>query len=117
MTLGDRIKQLRKDMGLNQIDFGKRIGVSGATISTSESGKTTPDEQTIRAICSEFGINRDWLVDGVGDMRPSPVLIPSSIHNLRDYPRALELLSAMTPSEWQALENLLDRVFSQRKPQ
>lgn len=114
MTLGDRIKQLRKECSLNQTDFGKRIGVSGAAISMSETGKTTPDEQTIRAICSEFGINRDWLVDGVGDMRPTPALLPSIIHNLREYPRALELLSAMTPAEWQALENLLDRVFSQR---
>lgn len=114
MTLGDRIKELRKSHSLSQIEFGKRIGVSGATISTSESGKTTPDEQTIRAICSEFSVNRDWLVDGVGEMQVQRPLLPELIHNLRKYPHALELLAAMTPEDWVAFDALLARVFEQK---
>lgn len=115
MTLGDRIKELRKSNNLSQVEFGKRIGVSGATISTSESGKTTPDEQTIRAICSEFNVNRDWLVDGVGEMKVQKPLLPEIIHNLRHYPLALEVLAAMKPEEWQAFEALLERLFEQKQ--
>lgn len=114
MTLGERIKELRKSYNLSQVDFGKRIGVSGATISTSESGKTTPDEQTIRAICSEFNINRDWLVDGVGERDVQRPLLPELIHNLRKYPRALEVLAAMRPEEWRAFNDVLERVFSEK---
>ena len=114
MSLGERIKELRKINNLSQVDFGKRIGVSGATISTSESGKTTPDEQTIRAICSEFSINRDWLVDGVGEMQVQKPLLPEIIHNLRKYPHVLELLAAMSPEDWLSLDALLDRVIEQK---
>lgn len=114
MTLGDRIKELRKSYNLSQVEFGKRIGVSGATISTSEAGKTTPDEQTIRAICSEFSINRDWLVDGIGEMQVQKPLLPEIIHNLRKYPHVLELLAAMSPDDWLALDALLDRVIEQK---
>lgn len=114
MSLGERIKELRKMNSLSQVDFGKRIGVSGATISTSESGKTTPDEQTIRAICSEFSINRDWLVDGIGEMQVQKPLLPELIHNLRKYPHVLQAMSLMQPDDWIALDALIQRVVEQK---
>lgn len=114
MTLGERIKQLRRDMNMTQVEFGRFIGVSGATISTSESGKTTPDSQTIEIICMKCNVNRDWLVDGIGEMQVQKPLLPEIIHNLRKYPRALEVLSAMRPEDWQAFEALLERLFEQK---
>lgn len=68
MTLGVRIKYLRQQLGLTQKEFGQKIGVSAVTISTSESGKTKPDEQTIRILCSTFGIRREWLEEGTEPM-------------------------------------------------
>lgn len=115
MTLGERIKLLRKQHNLTQAAFGQRIGVTGATISTSESGKTTPDEQTIRAICSEFHISRDWLVDGIGDMKASPALIPELLTRLHKYPRVAEFLAAMTPEEWRVFNGMLERVFAEKE--
>ena len=115
MTLGERIKSLRKSHNLSQVEFGKRIGVSGATISTSESGKTVPDEQTIRAICSEFSVNRDWLVDGIGEMKASLPLIPELLNTLRKYPHVLEVLAAMEADDWRALNDLIERVFEEKQ--
>ena len=115
MTLGDRIKQLRKGMNMTQVEFGKYIGVSGATISTSESGKTTPDGQTIDVICMKCSVNRDWLVDGVGEMKASQPLLPDILHNLRKYPRVLEILSSMGPEEWEALHEVLQHVFDRKQ--
>ena len=34
----DRLKLLRKTLGLNQVDFGTRIGIGGTAISKFESG-------------------------------------------------------------------------------
>lgn len=62
----DRIKELRKELGLTQIEFGKRIHISGVSVSTAESGKTKPDSQTIELICREYNVNREWLEQGVG---------------------------------------------------
>lgn len=65
----NRIKQVRAHTGLAQRPFGERIGISGPSVQRIEAGINNPSEQTIRAICSEFGINRKWLETGEGEMR------------------------------------------------
>ena len=107
MTMHERIKKLRKDSGLTQAEFGERIGITFSSVSLLEKGKNNPSEQTIRAICSEFHINRDWLVDGIGDMKATQPLLPELIHNLRQYPNALMALIAIQPEEWKVLDALV----------
>lgn len=38
-TIGERIKEVRKDFSLTQTEFGKKIGVSHSHISKIESNK------------------------------------------------------------------------------
>ena len=64
MSIGERIHELRKDLGYTQVEFGKMVRCSGATISTSESGKTTPDNQTLQLIADKCGVRYEWLVNG-----------------------------------------------------
>lgn len=65
-----RIKEIRKSCGdTSQEVFGKRIGLTGATISRLESGDRKPTEAIILSICREFHINKDWLRTGEGKMR------------------------------------------------
>lgn len=66
MTLQDRIKKVRKDNGLNQADFGKRIGLSESAICNYENGRREVSEQSIVSICREFNINYDWLKNEEG---------------------------------------------------
>lgn len=114
MTLGDRLKQLRKMQKMSQVEFGSRIGVSGATISTSESGKTNPDEQTIRAICSEFNVSRTWLETGEGQPYVQTELVPELMHALQKYPELRATLERVIPrmdeEDWQALDRLLGKL-------
>lgn len=62
----DRIKLVRKENQLTLEKFGKRIGITAASCSNIESGKTNPSGQTILAICREFGVNEEWLRTGEG---------------------------------------------------
>lgn len=112
--MNNRIREVRQSAGLNMQAFGDRLGISSPSVSRLESGINNPSEQTIRAICSEFNVNRDWLVDGVGEMKVQKPLLPEIIHNLRHYPRALEVLAAMKPEDWKAFEALLERLFDQK---
>lgn len=112
--MNKRIYEVRQSSSLSMRAFGERIGISGPSVARLESGENNPSEQTIRAICSEFSINRDWLVDGVGEMQVQKPLLPEIIHNLRKYPHVLELLAAMSPEDWLALDSLLDRVIEQK---
>ena len=64
----DRIRLLRKELGLNQTDFGERIGVKQAAIAGYESGIRTPLDAVVTSICREFCVNEDWLRNGTGEM-------------------------------------------------
>lgn len=64
--MNDRIKLIRKNKGLSQEEFGKRLSVTKASISRIEAGINNPSDQTIKLICSEFNVNEDWLRTGAG---------------------------------------------------
>jgi len=66
--LGERIKQLRKALGLTQKEFGERIGVKPNTIGTYEIGRNEPIDAVASLICREFGVNENWFYTGVGEM-------------------------------------------------
>ena len=50
----------------------------------------------------------------LGAVQPAPPLLPELIHNLRQYPRALEVLAAMRPEDWRAFNDVLERVFAEK---
>lgn len=64
----ERIKQLRKNLGLNQTEFGERIGIKQGSVAGYESGARTPLDAVINSICREFDVNEDWLRTGEGEM-------------------------------------------------
>lgn len=73
--IGERIKQLRKTLGMTQEKFAERIGLKRNSVALIELGRETSD-QTIFAICREFRVNEAWLRTGAGDMFvPSPASI------------------------------------------
>ncbi len=63
-----RIKEIRKNLRLTQVEFGERIGLKGNTITTYETGIREPSESVIMAICREFNVSREWLETGEGEM-------------------------------------------------
>lgn len=68
-TIGGRIRLLRKDaLSLTMEKFGERIGITTASLSNIENGKTNPSDQTIRSICREFRVREEWLRSGEGSM-------------------------------------------------
>ncbi|WP_254048569.1 helix-turn-helix domain-containing protein [Clostridioides difficile] len=67
-TINNRIKQVRKGLGFTQKEFGEKIGLSQNHISHIESGKGKVVQSTINAIYIEFGVNREWLKTGKGNI-------------------------------------------------
>lgn len=65
----DRIKELRKSLGLTQTQFGKSLGgKSLSAVQKWEMGHTEPDAGTIRLICQQYGVRESWLREGAGPM-------------------------------------------------
>ena len=66
--MSDRIKAIRKALGLSQREFGERLGVSRDVVSNLEYGRVYPKELTLRHICKLYGVNLHWLQTGEGEM-------------------------------------------------
>lgn len=66
--MNERLKELRKCLGINQEEFAVKIGVTRSAISRLESGDINFTEQMIISICRAFNVNRSWLVEGIGEM-------------------------------------------------
>jgi len=65
----NRIKELRKSLGLNQTEFGEKLGVAQTTIAGYENGSRDMSDAIIKSICREYGVNETWLRTGAGEMK------------------------------------------------
>ena len=66
--MNERFKELRKFLKLSQEEFGKRIGITKASVSRLESGENNPSDQTVMLICNGFNVDETWLRTGEGEM-------------------------------------------------
>ena len=64
----NRIKELRKALGLSQDEFGRQLGLTRGAITNLEYGKTEAKPLFVDLVCRTYSVNRDWLVDGIGAM-------------------------------------------------
>lgn len=67
-TIGDRIKELRIAMEMNQTEFGKKINKKQTTIAGYENNTKTVLERTVKDICRECRASYAWLMFGDGEM-------------------------------------------------
>lgn len=69
MTQGERVREVRKSLGLTLEKFGEKIGMKKNSVSQIENGKNNVTDANVKAICREFNISEDWLRTGSGEMR------------------------------------------------
>jgi transcriptional regulator with XRE-family HTH domain len=68
MNILDRIRLVRKTLGIKQGEFARRIGLTQTALSMIELGKTALTEKNIKLICATFAIDENWLRTGNGEM-------------------------------------------------
>ncbi|UCE18052.1 MAG: PAS domain S-box protein [Gemmatimonadota bacterium] len=64
---GQRLRQIRKSLGMNQREFGDRFGKTGPAVSNYELGRL-PEDKILKKIY-DMGFSIDWLISGEGQMR------------------------------------------------
>ena len=68
MNVLDRIRFVRRTLGLNQREFARQIGLTQTALSMIELEKVALTEKNIKLICATFAVNEDWLRTGKGEM-------------------------------------------------
>lgn len=70
-TINQRLREVRRILGLNQEKFAKELGVSRTHISNMENGNDNPSSALIKLISMKYNIDESWLIDGTGSPEPS----------------------------------------------
>lgn len=68
MTIGGRIRILRKELSLTQAEFGDKIGLKQAVIGQMENNTRNITDRTILLICEKYSVSKQWLCNGIGEM-------------------------------------------------
>lgn len=80
MSIAMRIKEIRKEKKLTQVEFAKTLGVSQSGVSQYEKGQRSPDSAFYALFAKAFpDLNLHWLITGEGEMYQQLYEIDASI--------------------------------------
>ena len=121
----ERIVTLRKALGLTQQEFGDRIGVKRGTVSNYELGRNIPTETVLQMLCRVYGVRRQWLDSGDGEMfeerSRSDKIKDISEEYLRDESdsfrlRLLSVIAGLSEDQLAVLAEIAERIVGQGRP-
>ena len=115
--MGERVRELRRALGLSGERFGERVGVGKSAISDIERGRNNLTEQMMKAICREFNVNETWLRTGNGEMflkldremeiaRLTRDLLLEEEDSFKN--RVITVLAKLTPEQWKVLSEIAE---------
>ena len=79
MTIGEKIKALRKEIGLTQTELGAKLGVQKNAVSKWECGRVDDiPSSKIKAMAQLFGVNASYLIDE--DAKNEPLKVTGDLN-------------------------------------
>ena len=104
--MNERLKQLRKALGLRQREMAERLNVNVGSVGHWEKDEEVPKAR-IYQICKEFNVNRTWFETGEGEMFEPE----EKIMDVREAQRAFvqAVLRRMTPEQLQIVSDAVYR--------
>lgn len=119
MTIGERVKELRKQINLTQQAFADRLNLKRNTVGSYEVNVVEPSDRTISDICREFNVNETWLRTGEGEMfnqitqseKLAAFLADITADEGDDFKRRfVEMLAELEPEDWKLLERMAEKL-------
>lgn len=121
MKVYERIKYLRKsELHMTQEQFAKELLISRSSLSVIEIGEVKVTERNILTICLTYGVNEEWLRDGVEPIFKTltkeeeiasylgDLISPS---NTKDFQkRFIRALAKLDDDGWGVIEGLINNI-------
>jgi transcriptional regulator with XRE-family HTH domain len=83
MELGERLKELRLNKGLNQIDVANILKIERSTYGKYETGDSSPDYEKLLKLANFFEVSTDYLL-GKTDIK-APIETIAAHHDGEEY--------------------------------
>ena len=93
--IGNRIKRLRKDLGLSQGDFSGKIRYDQSNLSKVERGEIELSPVMRLLICLVFNVREDWILTGNRSIYNATEMVPKKVHGLFDFDLMKEVIEAV----------------------
>ena len=111
MTVGDRIKQLRKQKDLTQSDLAKEVDLTYIQIGRYETGKSNPSADVLQRLAKALETTTDFLMNGSTDEVVSAQLSDMELLN------QFKEVEKMTPEDKNLIKTFIDAFITKRKVQ
>lgn len=103
--LSERLRQLREEKALSQLELGKTLGIGNSTLSNYEAGYRAPDNETLVRIADYFSVTTDYLLGRTDDRNGSIKITTIAAHSDND----------LTEDEQEKIREFAKFLKSQRK--
>lgn len=120
MTIGERIKKVRRSTDLTQQEFADRIGSKRNTVATYEMGRSAPSAAVLSLIGREFNVSETWLRTGDGEMfiqQSKEDELKTAVDKLLSgetsefKQRLVKVLASLKEEQWVFLEEKLEEIL------
>lgn len=103
----------------NRSKFARMVNITPAYAAQLYAGERTPSDRTIADICRVFGVDRVWLVDGIGEpFKPvdrnqqiAAVLGSAITHNDTARDRLIRAFSQLPDEMYEQAERILEEII------
>lgn len=110
MTIGQRIAQKRKELGLSQEALGEALGVSRQSVYKWESGSALPEIEKLISMGRLFGVTIGWLLGVEEPVRPA------AEEEKAAPPEGGYDSGELTETQLKMVEEIVDRYLAARQP-
>lgn len=90
LLFAKRLRELRKEKGLSQVQLGELLGYGDTAISSYETGRNEPSYTDLIRICKVLDVSADYIL-GISDIR-KPYAVLDKGELIRLHNRAMELV-------------------------
>jgi Predicted transcriptional regulators len=104
---GEILSELRIDKGLTQRELSEILNISNSSISAYETGKRTPDAETIISIAKFFDVTADYLL-GLTPYNLTPSVLTAEVIDGVTFGYVINALNVLVPEQRKSLIVSLD---------
>ena len=110
MTIGEKIKQLRKAKGLQQKAVAVEVGLDQSNYNKVENGRREPSVEILQKLAAIFGVTVDNLLNPDDNNAPAPITVED-----KTVTEKIRLIEQLEDEDKTVIYKMLDTMLTKKK--